>query len=260
MFRLRKWYMDCVAPDGTAVVAYWARLTWGVLRLRYGATMAHRNGCVRELATLWPSKEPYWETGRLAWRCARLDIKAQWDAIDAPLRRTLLASHSGNVDWICVAPRARARVSLADSVALEGLGYVERLDMTLPPWRLPIRELRWGRFLSERASVVWIEWRGLQPLALLAVNGVDQCAVNVSDARVAWRGGCLELDTGSVLRDGTLGTTVLGRFPLLRLFVPPAVREMQEYKRLRRARLIGNGQVESGWALDEVVRFGGDHT
>ena len=49
--------------------------------------------------------------------------------------------------------------SLCDGVVLRGLGYAEHLSMTIPPWRLPIDTLRWGRFLSPERSVVWIDWQ-----------------------------------------------------------------------------------------------------
>lgn len=258
MFRLSKWYMDCVASDGSAVVAYWARLTWGLVRLRYAAALVSRDGTVGEAGTLDAGKEPGPTAGGLAWRCRRLRIEGRWQALDQPVRRTLLASDKGYVDWHCLLPRARGRVVLADGVAVEGLGYVERLEMTLRPWDLPIRELRWGRFLSEGTGVVWIEWRGPRPLVLLSVNGADQAEVDVGDREVAWRAGRLELEPGSVLRDGALGATALGRVALLKFLTPRAVREVHESKWLRRGRLVGDdGRVETGWAIDEVVRFGG---
>ncbi len=258
MFRMRKWYADCVAADGTAVVAYWARLSWGVLRLRYAATLARRDGAVSEAATLRAGPEPRPEPGGIAWRCGRLGIEGHWQALGPPVRRTLLASGEGSVEWSCLLPRARGRVTLPDGAAVEGLGYVERLDLTLRPWRLPIRELRWGRFLSDGAGVVWIEWRGPRPLTLLSVNGSDADGAEVGDNAVAWRAGRLELEPGSVLREGALGTTALARVPLVPLLAPRAVREMHECKRLRRGRLVGgDGSVETGWAIDEVVRFGG---
>jgi hypothetical protein len=155
-------------------------------------------------------------------------------------------------------PRARARVLLADGGAIEGLGYVERLDMTLRPWELPIRELRWGRFLSENAAVVWIEWRGARPLALLSCNGALIGELELGDQSVAWGRGRLELETGPVLRDGVLGATALARVPLLALLAPRAIREVHENKRLRPGKLVdSDGRVETGWAIDEVVRFGG---
>jgi hypothetical protein len=258
VFRLRKWYADCVAADGTAVVVYWARLSWGVLRLRYAATLVRRAGEVREAATLRAGPEPAPEPGGIAWRCGRLGTEGHWQALDPPMGRTLLASAQGTVEWSCLLPRARGRVTLRDGGAVEGLGYVERLELTLPPWRLPIWELRWGRFLSEGAAVVWIAWRGPRPLTLVTVDGADADGAEVGDDVVTWRAGRLDLEPGSVLREGTLGTTALARVPLVGSLAPRAVREMHEHKRLRRGTLtVGDGRVETGWAIDEVVRFGG---
>jgi hypothetical protein len=130
--------------------------------------------------------------------------------------------------------------------------------MTLRPWELPIRELRWGRFLSESAAVVWIEWRGGRPLTVLSCNGSLMGEVEVSDRSIAWGRQRLELEAGPVLRDGVLGTTALARVPLLALLAPRALREVHENKRLRPGKLVGSdGRVETGWAIDEVVRFGG---
>jgi hypothetical protein len=259
VFRLSKWYLDCVAADGTAVVAYWARLSWGVVRLRYAATLVRRGGAVAEAATLRPGREPRPEPGGIAWRCGPLGTAGHWQALGPPVCRSLLTSDAGNVEWLCLLPRARGRVVLADGVSVEGLGYGERLDLTLRPWQLPIRELRWGRFLSDGAAVVWIAWQGPRPLALLLVNGSDVDGAEVGDAGVAWRTGRLDLEPGSVLREGALGTTALARVPLLTVLAPRAVREMHESKRLRRGRLVGcDGRVETGWAIDEVVRFAGD--
>ena len=258
MFRLRKWYVDCVAADGTAVVAYWAQLSWGVVRLRYAATLVQRGGAVSEAATLRPGREPWPELGGFAWRCGPLEIEGHWLALDQPVHRTLLASGAGSVEWSCLLPRARSRLVFANGIAVEGLGYVERVDLTLPPWKLPVRELRWGRFLSDDAGVVWIEWRGARPLALLTINGSEMAGAEIGDAGVTWPAGRLELEPGSVLREGTLGTTALARIPLLPCLAPRAIREIHESKRLRRGRLVeGGGRVETGWAIDEVVYFGG---
>src|SRR5205823_2394765 len=130
--------------------------------------------------------------------------------------------------------------------------------MTLRPWLLPIQELRWGRFLSASAGIVWIEWRGPRPLTLLSVNGTIQEIGTVGDRESAWPTGRLELDAGFPLREGPLGVTALARVPLLKLLVPRAVREVHESKWLRRGNLVAaGGRVETGWAIDEVVRFGG---
>ena len=42
MFELVKWYMDVVAEDGSAVVAYSAKRRWGAARVSVGS-YCHRN-------------------------------------------------------------------------------------------------------------------------------------------------------------------------------------------------------------------------
>jgi hypothetical protein len=170
----------------------------------------------------------------------------------------LLTSNEGSIEWDCLMPRARAQIILRQEGAVEGFGYVERLDLTLRPWQLPIRELRWGRFLSDQTGVVWIEWRGPRPLVLLSVNGSEMDRAKVEDTVVKWGGSRLELAPGSVLREGPLGRYALARVPLLTLLAPRAIREIHESKQLRRGVLVGeNGSSETGWVIDEVVRFGG---
>ena len=143
MFRLRKWYMDCVAEDGTGVIAYWARLSWGVVRLRYAATLVRRGASVSESATLRPGREPGQNRMALP-RCRPLGIEGHWSPLDQPVCRTLLASDEGSVEWHCLVPRAKGRLMLADGVVVKGLGYVERLNLTILPGDLPIRESAGG--------------------------------------------------------------------------------------------------------------------
>jgi hypothetical protein len=260
VFQLNKWYMDCVAPDGTAVIAYWAWVKWGLLRLRYAAVLVCRNGKVSEASTLFAGKEPHLSGGGLSWQCPRLKVEGRWQPTDQPVSSTLLTSDRGNVVWHCHLPRASARVILG-GIAMEGLGYAERLDMTLRPWHLPIQELCWGRFLSSGAGVVWIEWRGPHPLTLLTVNGTIQSEGTVGDRKAAWTTGRLELESGLILRDGQLGTTALARVPLVKYLIPRSVRDVHECKWLRRGSIMmDDGKVETGWAIDEIVRFGGHGT
>ena len=260
MFRMRKWYADCVAADGTAVVAYWARLNWGLLRLKYAATLLLKDGIVSEAATLRAGEEPRAGPESISWSCSRLGVAGQWRPLDPPVERTLLASDEGRVEWSCLVPRGHGRVTLADGSQIEGLGYVERLDLTVRPWRLPIRELRWGRFLSDGASVVWIEWRGTRPLTILNVNGLEVAGADVGNSGVAWSTGRVELEPGAVLRKGALGATALARVAFVKLLSPRGVRELHESKRVCAGRLVTrDGAIEMGWAIDEVVRFGGQN-
>src|SRR5512133_2608380 len=134
-FRLRKYYLDCVGEDGSACVAYAARLHWGPLALSYAALL-HRDvaGYRTERHVFGGASSPALGA-TLAWQCPRLGVRGSW-VPDAPgCQRTLLRTAHGHIQWEALAPRARAEVQLAGGQVIRGRGYVERLELTLEPWR-----------------------------------------------------------------------------------------------------------------------------
>ena len=222
-FQLHKWYIDAVAADGTCVIGYWARCRWRGLRLRYASVLVSAPGeKPMTRSTLGNSAEPVYESGRICWRCPALDVKFELTSTAHAVSRQLLERDDGGVAWECRVPAGRARVEIGDR-NFEGTGYGERLVMTVPPQRLPIRELRWGRFIGEdaTASAVWIQWRGSQPLDLLLDHGADAANVEIGDERCSWsgEGGAardLTMDRGRTIRDDVLGGAVLGAVPAVR--------------------------------------------
>lgn len=149
-------------------------------------------------------------------------------------------------------PRAMCRVSLRDEV-FDGMGYAELLEMTVAPWKLPIRELRWGRWLSENSSVTWIDWQGAFPLSLVLEDGIPSEGC-VADDGVKMGDRCLRLTTDRVIRSGTLGATVLGSLGGIGDALPPALARTHEQKWLSRGSL--EPQRLQGWAIHERVVFG----
>ena len=93
-------------------------------------------------------------------------------------------------------------------------------------------------------------------LRLVTFNGSEMDGAEIGDDSVTWPAGKLELEPGSVLREGTLDRTARWHFSAV---IPRISRHPgnAESKRLRRGKLIvDKGRVETGWAIDEVVRFG----
>ena len=225
-FTLRKWYLDCVTAAGEAVVLYQARLRWGPLALRYASLLGGRT-------TLRATPEPSVEGDTVRWSAPRLAVTGTWRGL-APERRENLVP---GVEWRCVQPRARASLQIAGR-EVSGLGYVELLILTVPPWRLPIDELRWGRFCSEDRGAVWIEWRGAHPLRVALIDGVP----------ADFHAGSLRLHDERVLRSGRIGETVI---PRLRRLFPARIARLSETKWVSRGELAGS----EGWAIHEVVRW-----
>lgn len=135
---------------------------------------------------------------------------------------------------------------------VRGLGYVERLRMTIAPWKLPLHELFWGRFLNRSNSLVWIDWRGPFSTRLLLHNGhrielgeVSDNAISFGNARV------LSFRERTVLREGNLGAVALAA---IKKVLPRKIISVNETKWRSRAQL-SNPESSDGWAIHEVVRW-----
>lgn len=253
-FELRKWYLDCAAPGGALLIAYQAELRWRRLSLSYASVLVHRAGGVRTRSTLRAGAAPEETADGIAWRCAPLRLQGRWSALCPPVREVLLARGDERVEWDVRAPRARVELSLAGE-RLTGLGYAERLTLTLPPWRLPIDELRWGRFCAEEAGLVWVEWRGEAPRRRVLLDGAPLEEASIDEEAVAGRGAALRFGAREVLRQGRIGDTVLRAIPALRR-APARLLGLEETKWRLAARLSRPGRPEvEGEAIHEVVRW-----
>jgi hypothetical protein len=147
--------------------------------------------------------------------------------------------------------RARVRFGGAD---LEGYGYAECLSVTGDPAALGLRELLWGHFAGPLTQLVWLVWRGAEPLTLVLWNGEEVPGATVPDAGVVLaRGQRLAMGAPRVLRSGGVGDTIPAA---LRLLVPASLYGIREEKWIAEAQL-GNGRdpAERGWAIYERVTW-----
>ncbi len=200
----------------------------------------------------------------IRWRSSRPAIDGRWSRDlgaggDPPVpTRRLLETEEGAVDWTCLLPSAQAELLLPDGRRARGLGYAERLELTLRPWKLPIEVLRWGRFLCPETSLVWIDWRGPVPLSLALLDGRPARIASVGDSSVilAEPAAHLDLAPGTILREGLLGGNVLGRVPALRRSLPGRMLRVHETRLHSSAVLdLGTGRRVAGDAVHEVVRW-----
>lgn len=258
-FALDKWYLDLVTDDGTAVVGYVVGVHWHGVDLRMAARLeVGPTGHPVEHMALGDQAMPHLAGGCLSWTSDALGLRGEWRGLDAPITRTLLASASGNIEWSCVMPRARATV-VTPSARHDGLGYAERLRLTLPPWALPFKILRWGRHVSDRHALVWIEWEGHHPLRAAWLDGEPQPAAHVvtsgidglSDQRALRWHDDRDLTRRSVVH------TLAGVAPALAVRVAGRLAGMQEHKQLSPSALVDAAglALDAGWAMHEVVTW-----
>lgn len=257
-FHLTKWYLDCVSERGDLVIGYSALLQLGLLKFPLAGRLYRTDGRTESTGSLtrrWLQPQP--ESGSLTWNCPKLDIQGIWKPLSAPVRRVLLQDSTGSVAWDCVQPSADVAVKLGNDSVICGLGYAERMEITVPPWKLGIRALQWGRFVSKSDSVVWIVWDGERSLSLLLHNNVEIPEAGIEQDRIVLgQDRQLIFDEPQVVRQGVINDTALSSIPLVRAVLPKWLRSIDEQKWLCRGRLNrADGISTHGWVIHERVSF-----
>jgi hypothetical protein len=256
MFHVDKWYFDAIDDRGAVIVVYSARVEWGRLHVDYASVLrVSEGGDRREASTVRLVDRPRLRGDVLTWCSEPLAVDGEWHRQADPIRRTLASGPEGAIQWTCHMPRARASIHVGDA-AFEGLGYVERLHLTLPLSKLPFRTLRWGRHVSTRHSLIWIDWAGGTDRRWVWLDGEEQRAPALSGDAPS------ELPNGATLRlrdrRDVCDRPVLAALGLL----PPALTRrvaggiagMHEHKMVSRSSIVvDGGAVDDGWSLYEVV-------
>ena len=258
-FLISKWYMDCVADDGTAFIGYHARLQWKSLSIDYSSTLRQSGKKPAAVQTTIAGLAfPVENDGTISWSSDRLKTSGTWTARSEPIERTILECDAGAIRWRCVAPLADATVTFDDGETLSGLGYCEHISISIPPWQMPIDELRWGRFLTTNSYVVWIDLKGSTQVTMVFEDGVRNERAVVADDQIQLGGGTrtLKFDQSRTLRSGSIVATALSSVPLLSSLLSSNGLMMDETKWCSRGALTGSGAPEqTGWAIHEVVRW-----
>ena len=255
-FNLRKWYLDVVDPSGRSAVVYWSALEWGPISVCWNAATLHAGGAVvRHAVGIWATPEPAAGGGAISWRGEAIDCECRCSPTLPAVEASLLPGSDG-VTWRCEAPAARTVVRLGGEQVIGG-GYAERLELGRLPWRLPIDELRWGRWISDEGhrSVVWIDWRGSTPLTSVYLDGRAAGPARVADDEVS-AGGCVLALTGrQLLHERTLGEllgTLVSRLP----GIPGGWLALEDRKWLSRGVLAHpEGAPLEGWSIHERIVF-----
>jgi hypothetical protein len=251
-FELSKWYLDCVADAGDTSIAYVGEIHWGPLQLHYSSLLRSVGAKVTQQDSLRRPRLPVQTGDQISWNSAHFNFSAEWHADSHEIRETVFANQEGSIEWRCLMPRAHAQMESGS-----GLGYVEHLTMTIPPWKIPIQHLHWGRFCSASDWAVWIDWQGEFSKTIIYRDGRRVSAATIEGAQITFADGSrLAMDRSLTLRSGPLGTTALSSIPGLSKTFPARLLQVNEHKWRSRAKLecAGRTPVE-GWAIHEIVSW-----
>ena len=257
-FTFTKWYVDCVAADGRAVIGYWASLAWRRVALTWqNVTLYEAGRPPVSRSSLLPTPPPEVAGGTITWQMPALACVVGIESRQRPIEERLFDSEAGVVDWCAEAPGAIVSLELHGFAPVQGSGYAERIFISMPPWRLPIRELRWGRWLDPAASrsVVWIDWRGDPPRTWVFVDGIKAPAAVVTDESICAEGVRVLLGERRTLHARAFAE-IAATMPPLQAVVPKSLLALRETKWCSTGTLLdGKAAAQTGCAIHEVAVF-----
>lgn len=250
-FSLIKWYLDCVTALGEAAILYSARVRWRAIGLSYSSLIYFDGKSAKTFSSMRPAKVTPGENS-IDVSAPALGLEGQWSAATAPFGLTVYENASGSVVWNCLEPAATVRLTVG-SRDLVGQGYAERLTLTLPPRQLPMRHLKWGRFVSEKDSLAWIDWQGPYSTSFVVHNGSKLENPSISDSEISRGGMTLRIQEPVPLRSGRVGKTILPGAPALAKVFPKSLFNIEEKKWRSRGTLETPEHRSSGWVIHEAV-------
>jgi hypothetical protein len=257
-FSLRKYYVDFVTSEGHYFIGYSAQLNWLGIEVNYRATIHHPAILgIKSGPSLSSRDGPVLDDSVLTWNNRKLGIDGHWRRRTSADSHVLYREDGGLVEWNCLQPSASAQLTTASGTTFEGLGYVEYLNLTIPPWHLGLRTLLWGRLVTEHHSVVWIEWQGEHALALLICDGRRIANPRISDDGVRCDDFELSLQRVGTIRVGSIGETLVSKIPSVLRTASIEFLGGREEKYVSGGRLeFGDGSNHTGWVIHERVSWG----
>jgi hypothetical protein len=250
-FTLVKWYMDCVTEPGETAILYCADLRWRGIHASYSSVLLADGHAITTQSSMKRHRLlPH--DDHIVVEFPQMNVSGTWKATAAPVQHTMYEESRGSVLWNCLQPGSFVHVTVGDC-ELNGLGYAECLTLTLPPWQLPLRRLRWGRFVSAQDTLAWIDWTGPYSTSIAVHNGHTCEPHSISDAEISLEDATLHIDELFPLRSGRLGSTILPGAPMLRGLLPHSLFDIDEKKWRSRGTLDKQGHQSRGWVIHEVV-------
>lgn len=256
MFYFEKWYMDATDEDGRSFVGYYAHVKWRLFDLVYNGftflpTLISRFP-IKKQSSFTLTSTPIVNKGTLEWNC--FGVSASWQQSDNTIEERLYSAPEGEIRWSCCFPKAKATVAIEGEQFSKSLGYVEKITMTIPPWKVPIHQLHWGRFLSENHTIIWIRWVGPVPKNLIFHNGKKSERGMISEFRIQTEAFDLKLKNPRTLRKGSILSTVFSNFPSIKKIFPRSIMNLKENKWSSLGELYIDSQpVVSGSVIHELV-------
>jgi hypothetical protein len=248
IFHLNKWFLDFIGENGEAMIFYAAKLTWHGWSVSYTSWLQY-------------DQLPQKKNDIITWGDIKFGVSGKWKSLANTIQERIFDSEEGFLDWQCFQPSSKVQIKINDRVT-EGFGYVEQLILTIPPWKIPMDELRWGHFGSFENNIVWIELREKEKRQWLWLNGekIENCSIEDEQISIPHKDMVLNLDRAVVLEAEqkifSVVEKIIRYIPGFKKVMPINFLMADEFKWLSKGELQSKNKVlSSGIAIHELVDF-----
>lgn len=261
-FFLQKWFLDCITDDGNAMIFYAAKLKWKRWEVPYSSWLSYnaKTGLTQK-SSYRSVKLPEIKDDVISWNGKTFKVSGTWKALASSIHDRLYNSEEGNLDWKCYQPMSKVHLKVNDK-EITGIGYAEELRLTIAPWKIPMNELRWGRYLSQENQLVWIELVGEKKQQWTWFNGekIENVLIKDDTITIPSKDICLELDRrielGAEKKILKVVKDLLNYIPDFNKAMTTNFLTADEFKWLSYAVLKKSGKIiNSGWAIHEFIDF-----
>ena len=261
-FYLDKWFLDFVGENGEAMIFYAAKLFWNGWEIPYTSWFSYDPASgVCQTSRFRNINMPVINSGIITWSDSKVGVSGCWKLLATPLNARLFDSGEGFLDWKCHQPASCVTLKFNERT-IEGSGYAEQLILTVPPWKIPMDELRWGRFGSNENQIVWIELIEEEKRQWLWLNGekIENCIIEDDQLYIIEKGLILKLQRAVVLESEkkifSVVENLIQYLPGFNKIMPLKFLMAREYKWLSKGILLKRDEVIShGTAIHELVDF-----
>ena len=261
-FHLSKWFLDFITENGDAMIFYAAKLTWHGWSTSYTSWLSYDPSSGVSLKSRFRNIQmPLVKDKTITWSDSKYGVSGTWESQVEMIQTRIFNSDEGYLDWKCYQPASKVHLKINDNI-LEGMGYAEQLIITLPPWKIPMDELRWGRFGSDENYLVWIELREKEKCQWLWLNGekIENCIIEDDHLTLPEKNLVLNLDRGVALESEKKIFSVVEKLiryiPGINKVIPLKFLMADEFKWLSKGQLQMQGKTLSdGMAIHELVNF-----
>lgn len=261
-FYLDKWFLDFVGENGEVMIFYAAKLYWSFWNVSYTSWLSYDPATgVCQKSRFRNIHLPENKNGTITWSDSQFGVAGCWKSSAIPVNARIFDSGEGFLDWKCHQPASIVTLKFKEKT-IKGIGYGEQLILTVPPWKIPMDELRWGRFGSGENQMVWIELRTEEKRQWLWLNGekIENCNIEDDHIFVDRKDFMLKLNRDVTLESEKKIFSVVEKLirymPGLNKIMPVKFLMAEECKWFSNGILLkGDSIIDRGTAIHELVNF-----